>query len=61
MSIMSRFEYLAELNQRLMAHADCQPEMEFVFAPMGATADTATGYPWVPQEGIEPMPASKSM
>ena len=55
MSIMSRFEYLAELNQRLMVHADYQPGMEFVFAPPGATAETATGYAWVPQEGSEPM------
>lgn len=55
MLIMSRFEYLTELNQRLMAHADYQPGMEFVFSPSGATAETATGYSWLPLEGAEPM------
>lgn len=55
MTVMSRLEYLAELNRRLMDHADYEPGMEFVFAPPGATADEAHGFYWLPAEAEEPM------
>lgn len=55
MPIMSRLEYLAELNRRLMEHEAYQSGMEFVFHPPGAEADDAIGFHWLPAEVEEPM------
>lgn len=55
MPLMSRLEYMTELNRRLMEHADYRPGMEFVLHPPGADVDEATGYRWLPGEAVEPM------
>lgn len=53
--VLSRFEYLAEINRLLMEHADYEPGMEFVFFPPGSSAEEASGFAWVPADAEEPM------
>lgn len=54
-TLMTRLEYLAEINRRLMEHPDYVPGMEFIFSPPGSAPDEATGFAWVPPETVEPM------
>lgn len=45
---ITRTQYMAELNQRLKAHPDYVPGMEFVPYP-GPDPEQASGYDWLPK------------
>ena len=51
--VVTRSQYLAELNVRLLGHPEYVPGMAFVFRTE-ADPETASGFDWVPSE--EPPP-----
>jgi hypothetical protein len=51
--LVTRTQYLAELNDRLRRHPDYRDGMAFVLLP-GADPETAAGFDWVPREAGAP-------
>jgi hypothetical protein len=45
--LVTRTQYLIELNTRLVGYPDYRPGMQFVLLP-GDDAETAAGFDWVP-------------
>ena len=56
MPIVTKEEFLAELNRRLRLHPAYQPGMRFLPHPPNGTVEAATGYTWEPETLGNPYP-----